>query len=806
MPQTTELDGHFVYTALSVPVVVNNPFFKSLQWSPDGQILFMTKDTVHIFTSQLGVNFDLDAIGNSLSEKDNTSIEWFKTVIELAGTTETGWAELDPDLATLSLGGLDRSIMAVAISPCGVSANGGCTVAVLTANFDLHLFAAKKNFLKGQWTHRLDFTSYLLTNVDKSSANEFSNPALLQAQITSIEWTPGITFSEQPAPYLDTSLLITGCRAGYVQIFRYMEAHQPEHLGSLSVSQYWITHLAFDTWDLEEAHRYCGHIAYAASDGSVGLIKINQTVEPQARYQLVPTFKIDVSMISAPRFVNVPGESVGITSLQWVHCVGRSPILVSSVPGLLKLFSASDSPSDTYWTGHLTIRLRTQKVCRDSSSLHPVSGISYLSKIDTLIVTLYDGSFHVVKNLSLAPIYAVTTPTSNGEVTRLDTESNAMHPTSHLLSKVGRTVFERVDGGDVDYMDSARIYGSTSYGDNSTFLWAYEKERPSDFSYKQDSKHSSMFVVARLWPSGEDIQLLEDIHSVLNNAKASTGFSPLYTLRPYFIQLQDRERLNRLHTQLLNILRPPSAEDFSKDNILAPWSSDLDSDFKPDLRLSFATHLYGWDQVLALKMRLSLADFIWKNTTGEVQTECGLVAQTILQSISTFNLQTLIRHLLAVSALIKNEDIPLIARLVAQTQTFGYPSHIIDEGQQLASILSAFKNTSTPGSSTPFLLAAVLNETCLACKADILYNSPTSAPCPNGHNWTRCTVTGLVLSTPWVRTCVGCSRKALLPPSVLSKKVGQALPETAAGSWIATELLEAVNKCLFCSNVFVSIL
>ena len=64
----------------------------------------------------------------------------------------------------------------------------------------------------------------------------------------------------------------------------------------------------------------------------------------------------------------------------------------------------------------------------------------------------------------------------------------------------------------------------------------------------------------------------------------------------------------------------------------------------------------------------------------------------------------------------------------------------------------------------------------------------------------RCSVTTFILSTPWVRTCVGCSRKAFLPPSAHKE-----LP-TIAQVWIVEELLEAVHRCLFCNNGFVSIL
>lgn len=55
-----------------------------------------------------------------------------------------------------------------------------------------------------------------------------------------------------------------------------------------------------------------------------------------------------------------------------------------------------------------------------------------------------------------------------------------------------------------------------------------------------------------------------------------------------------------------------------------------------------------------------------------------------------------------------------------------------------------------------------------------------------------------------VRTCIGCSRKALLPVPQ-SPAVDESWLPAAARSWIVKELLEAVQRCLFCGNSFVGI-
>jgi hypothetical protein len=69
----------------------------------------------------------------------------------------------------------------------------------------------------------------------------------------------------------------------------------------------------------------------------------------------------------------------------------------------------------------------------------------------------------------------------------------------------------------------------------------------------------------------------------------------------------------------------------------------------------------------------------------------------------------------------------------------------------------------------------------------------------------RCSVTSFILSTPKVRTCLGCTRKALLPPSP-DAAMSDRLLLVAARSWVVEELLHATRRCLFCGNRFVTII
>ena len=70
----------------------------------------------------------------------------------------------------------------------------------------------------------------------------------------------------------------------------------------------------------------------------------------------------------------------------------------------------------------------------------------------------------------------------------------------------------------------------------------------------------------------------------------------------------------------------------------------------------------------------------------------------------------------------------------------------------------------------------------------------------------RCSITSFILATPMVRTCVGCTRKAFLPPGHPSAAERPAWLPPAAQSWVVEALLGAVRRCLFCGNSFVSLI
>ena len=66
-----------------------------------------------------------------------------------------------------------------------------------------------------------------------------------------------------------------------------------------------------------------GTLAYGASDGSVGLIKVSQRLKQSDVLAFTPQFDIEVAMESTPRLV-YQADGNACTMLTWVPIPGRS--------------------------------------------------------------------------------------------------------------------------------------------------------------------------------------------------------------------------------------------------------------------------------------------------------------------------------------------------------------------------------------------------------------------------------------------------------------------------------------------------
>ena len=200
--------------------------------------------------------------------------------------------------------------------------------------------------------------------------------------------------------------------------------------------------------------------------------------------------------------------------------------------------SSDNLPTTDSWTGYRSLLIKSQKISVDSSAFHQITGISYLQNQDALLITLFDGSFHVICDLSRDPRWASTSVVQND-----NSEIDYQSLTSENLSKMSRSIFVKVEKGNVDRRDMVKINGVTSYDDASCFSWVYEcvyhpfncsfltkeifinvflcrSSRPSDFSYKHDAKHSNTLIVAQMWEEQNDEIFFQKLSTLLDTVKA----------------------------------------------------------------------------------------------------------------------------------------------------------------------------------------------------------------------------------------------------------------------------------------------
>ena len=184
----------------------------------------------------------------------------------------------------------------------------------------------------------------------------------------------------------------------------------------------------------------------------------------------------------------------GITGLAWVTARGkvnacivplsylliiRKPILVHCKPGFVHLWSpptatdhhASSSSGGIGWTGYRTLPIRTQRLSVGSSCLHPNSGLFYVRHRDALVISLFDGSFHVIRNLFHEPAWSTSTVDGSDGMGVADSSTF----TSEGLSAISRAAFTQAERSDVRFTDVNRINGMLAHDDVSgTVMWLHE--------------------------------------------------------------------------------------------------------------------------------------------------------------------------------------------------------------------------------------------------------------------------------------------------------------------------------------------
>ncbi|ETW79260.1 hypothetical protein HETIRDRAFT_478665 [Heterobasidion irregulare TC 32-1] len=769
-----------VHDALTIPAAGSQPSINCLQWTNDGQILFLTKTAIYIITPDAGINFDSSSTIKASKMNDDAAptkpLSLFRTMIEYDRIIACHWPVDSQEWSAVVLGSLDLALRSVSVSPSNITADAGCVLAIINSNLELSLWVPLKNHLNGKWVKLQDVTPFLKSLAATSSTSMMRKT--LQAQATCSAWSAQSDFGVIPS-HCDGSLLAVGNKVGSIVLLRFQESQTGalEHVNTIDFTEQCITAIAWSPWRLLRPYTCSALIACSSSDGSILLASIMQTLRTEKTSEsFAPRYRIEVqTQILAKRPESV--DKRGITGVTWIA------VLVYCKPGTVHLWS-----NVGLWSGLRSFKLRTQKTSAGASSLHPVTGITYHDPHDFIVLSLFDGSFHVIYEVSSEPT--------------LETPVSGMGPdlSSWALSSSARAVFLQSEKQATED-DMGRMSGMISYDEASTVAWVHESCCPSDFSYKHEAKHDSVFVVAEMWtPPGDDM-FMEMLLNITRNSSAAAGHAPIHILRPIFLHLQKTGKISQLQLRLLETLRDLPVDE-STSIAIPPFTREFTADVRTDFGRSLTQHLFGFNTLLSLRLLLAIADFCWKYAPNpEAQGKFGLVAQSILESISHRVLRALIRHLAAITTLLTKQDTSFLLRVVLQSLLPGTPEDLSTEAHQLSNTVNALL---PPGNDQEG--SSGLEETCPACGIEVALDNIASARCANGHMWARCSITSFILATPMVRTCVGCTRKAFLPPGHPSVAERPAWLPPAAQSWVVEALLGAVRRCLFCGNSFVSLI
>ncbi|EJD07659.1 uncharacterized protein FOMMEDRAFT_16290 [Fomitiporia mediterranea MF3/22] len=842
-----------IFTALNVPTPGPQPSISCVQWSGDGQLILSTKSAIYILTPDLGINFDSLSLlktdrrnfQENGSKEPGLDLGWHRNLIELEKTISHPWPSETQEYGAVNLGSLDVSWRSVAVSPgnlSNVSTGSSCVLVTLNTNLELTLWSATKNHLKEAWSKTQDITSALKElpspeDVGPEGRNLYLKT--LQAQVNCMAWSQQADFGAHPNPLADGSILALGNRAGSIILLRHDGKQSLEPFRVIRIADDWITHLTWNPWRSPQPFLSECYLACGLANGTIAIVYVRQRLELIASTApFGPAFTVHTEFNVLDDLASGADEK-GISALAWVDRAEVSeekPTLFHAKPGSFRFFQLSTTGTDMNTRASSgrdlgTLCVQVQKTSVDSSSLYPVSGLGRVRALtsDTLIVTLFDGSFHVVQDACSSPRLDSTIEPRDAVHVGNDTETHVGNNslTSTNLSCLARATFVEAEGSAVQQADIGRISGAVNFDGFGTILWIHETCKPTLFTYKHDAKHNCMIIVAKLWRSPtEHDMLLNYITEMFRQPRSVLCDAPASKLRPILLHLCQRRTFDTVWPRVLELLSSCLHAEETLSAI-GSWSGRVTDDIRLAFRRSLAIDFYGWDAYHSLRLRLAVADYCWKmSPSEEIREQFGRIAQTLLGNISHRFMKVLVRHLTAVIEALTEKELPFLMRVIVQSLLEGSPPDLSVMAQALSDLA---KNKFTDAAPEAF----GLTETCPACSSPIPLENLLTAVCPMGHAWARCSITSFILSTPLVRTCSGCTRKAFLPPSSRvqnhnSTAAGDTLciasssaetmtssapPSTsnlwipeAGRSWIVDELLEAARYCLYCGNRFVRIL
>jgi hypothetical protein len=219
-------------------------------------------------------------------------------------------------------------------------------------------------------------------------------------------------------------------------------------------------------------------LIYCTSDGAVDSVKVTRTCcieagtswsDPESvlATSVTPSkFSIcepDYRVIMGLSFIELRNMKVRPESnLIGLECElnQTQPVVVIFRPGILQLWR--DDCDGCAWSGLRSFSLHRQGISSGSSMFYPPSGLVYTPEHDAIVLSLFDGSFHVLYDISSSP-----TVNPHLDLTRQSGFS------SRDLSSVSRRIFIQIEGGAIP-QEMNRINGMVSFGGFPIVCWAHE--------------------------------------------------------------------------------------------------------------------------------------------------------------------------------------------------------------------------------------------------------------------------------------------------------------------------------------------
>ncbi|KZT34236.1 hypothetical protein SISSUDRAFT_1122382 [Sistotremastrum suecicum HHB10207 ss-3] len=782
------------FLAPSIP-----PSSKPLRWSDDGQALVLTRDVLHILTPTPGVMFDLSsAVGppkKMVSCLSDRPISWFRTSIEVDKAPQHNWATETSHQGAFSAGLHALSWRAFCCSPTWVDADGGYVICMLNSNSEVSLWAPLRNFLKGEWVKCQDVTAlikeqeipYSIPALDKDGDRRKGIP-VMNAQTTCLDWSSQPMYETPAYPVVDSSLLALGNRLGCVHLLRYTLDRTVEWTRSLQISSEWISHLAWSPWRQMDPTSCDAFLAYADSSGKVGLVHVKQQLHTES--SAPSSFVTNTHILDLDSHV-CSADRRRVAFLTWVQVSEDIAVLVYTKVKYVYLFlpGSQDSSHSLEWSDLRSIKLEAILSYPSTSALPPVIGTSYIVEDDVLLVSLFDGTIHTIRNLRSNPVLH-STAGNRPDAMDVDSDPHLNALSSSTLSARFREVFHTLESTSAETLTECGLAGLMGYDSFGTLMWLQEPYDPKPMTYKMTSQRLTSLVVSTLPPVTVDkTDIATIMHRTFQIFPSMLTRSPIECLRPLLTRLSPSNILDSWDT-IISLLSQTALE--APPDRLLPL--DVAVDARSVFRLSLRRALLSDQYLYRLRMWCIFSTYCQTVFKGNEHKDLEPLLDSILIRIRQRTLDIILDHIIGIVPLLQATDLAFVRRILKTCEAPGLAPELKRTADDLKKTLSSI--TAAP-------LSAFHEDVCPACASSVETPVFDSAVCAQGHTWKRCIVTSYLLATTQVRTCISCCRKAYLPPRLHRNS---SLKENLEGCWIMTEMLEAIQRCLYCGSRFVQIL